>query len=111
MNRTHSFPKFILTMGMMMGLGAGTVYAVPLPDATEQVSENAQVSGTVVDENGDPAIGASVLVAGMQSGTSTDIDGRFVLKGVKNGATLNISYVGYEPVSVKVTSGLSLIHI
>ncbi len=107
MNKTHSFPKVILAMGMMMSLGAGTVYAVPLPSKAQemlQVSENTQVYGTVVDENGDPVIGASVLVVGMQFGTSTDINGKFVLKDVKNGATLQISYVGYETITVKITS-------
>ncbi|MDE6163381.1 MAG: carboxypeptidase-like regulatory domain-containing protein, partial [Bacteroides sp.] len=105
MNKTHSFPKLILAMGMMMSLGAGTVYAVPLPSKAQemlQVSEDTQIYGTVVDENGDPVIGASVLVVGMKSGTSTDINGQLVLKGVKNGATLQISYIGYETITVKI---------
>lgn len=106
-NRTHSFPRFLLTMGVMISLGIGPMYAALSPNETEQVQQtsgNIQVHGTVVDENGDPVIGASVMVVGMQIGTSTDLDGQFILKEVKNGATLQISFIGYKTINVKATS-------
>ena len=52
-------------------------------------------SGTIVDETGEPIIGASVLEVGTSNGTITDFDGNFTLN-VSDGAQLQISYVGYQ---------------
>ena len=59
------------------------------------VEQSNTISGVVLDENGDALIGASVIVKGTQNGSATDVDGKFSLK-VKPGATLVISYMGYE---------------
>ena len=56
---------------------------------------NIHVSGTVVDEKGEPVIGASVLVKGSTSGTITDFDGNFEFD-VPDKAVLVISYVGMK---------------
>ena len=69
--------------------------------AAQQVSNARTVSGTVVDETGEPMIGVSVLVTGTREGVATDFDGNFSLK-VPAGATLSFSYVGYKPQTVKV---------
>lgn len=53
-----------------------------------------QVKGKVVDANGEPIIGATVLEKGTTNGTVTDFDGNFTLS-VANNAQLEISYVGY----------------
>ena len=59
-----------------------------------------RVEGTVLDENGDAAIGANVVVSGTTIGTVTDFDGQFELN-VPNGAkNLTISYLGYKTVTV-----------
>ena len=60
------------------------------------------VSGTVVDEKGNPVIGASVIVKGTQKGAVTDADGRYVLLGVGSGDALQFSYLGYYTVTEKV---------
>lgn len=59
------------------------------------------VTGTVFDENREPMPGASVMVKGSSTGTSTDIDGNFTIQA-KPGQTLTVSYVGYEPAEAKV---------
>jgi len=59
------------------------------------------VKGTVNDEAGEPIIGATVKVQGTQNGAITDFNGNFQIQAASN-ATLNISYVGYVPQSVKV---------
>lgn len=56
--------------------------------------------GTIVSENGEEVIGATVKVKGTSMATSTNIDGKFSLTGVKPGAVLEISCIGYEPLSV-----------
>lgn len=53
------------------------------------------VTGVVVDANGEPIIGANVVVKGTTNGTITDIDGRFSLEAPGN-AVLSISYIGYN---------------
>ena len=59
------------------------------------------VKGTVNDEAGDPIIGATVKVQGTNAGAITDFNGNFQIQAASN-ATLNISYVGYVPQTVKV---------
>ena len=64
-------------------------------------SQNITVTGTVLDEAGDPLIGATVQQKGSSNGIATDIDGKFKLIVPKN-STLLVSYVGYTPQSVAV---------
>ena len=59
------------------------------------------ITGTVKDAAGEPLIGATVSLGG-NNGVVTDIDGNFTLSGVSNGATLTVSYIGYETTTVKV---------
>ena len=61
------------------------------------------VNGTVVDNNGEPIIGASVKIVGTSNGAVTDLDGNFKISNVQRGATLEISYIGYITQRVKVT--------
>lgn len=70
------------------------------------------VTGTVVDEAGEPIIGANVLVKGTNVGAVTDFDGVFSLTGIADNAILVISYVGYTtqevPVAGKSTVDVTL---
>ncbi|MCD7936626.1 MAG: SusC/RagA family TonB-linked outer membrane protein [Tannerellaceae bacterium] len=61
------------------------------------------VNGVVLDEYGEPIIGANVTEIGTVNGTITDVDGKFTLT-VSSGATLNISYLGYTPQKVEIGS-------
>lgn len=62
------------------------------------------VSGKVLDSNGQPVIGAAVIVKGTTNGTSTDVSGAFSLQIPPPAATarLEVNYLGYEPVVVSV---------
>lgn len=93
-------------MGLMLGSGAMNVYASPATAEAQQVKSESgvtRVSGTVVDENGDPIIGASVKVVGTNISTPTDIDGNFTLSGVKANQDVQVSYVGYIPTTLKIS--------
>ena len=68
----------------------------------------AQVTGTIVDVNGEPIIGASVLEQGTSNGTITDFDGNFSLQ-VAEGASLVISYVGYASQTLPASSEMHVI--
>ena len=55
------------------------------------------VKGTVVDQNNEPIIGATVVVKGSTIGAATDLDGNYVLNGVPEDATLVFNYLGMLP--------------
>ncbi len=59
------------------------------------------ITGIVVDQNGDPIIGANVVEKGSSNGTITDIDGNFSLQ-ISEKSILTVSYIGYETKDVKV---------
>lgn len=69
-------------------------------DAVMQQSDKV-VTETIVDPSGMPVIGANVMVKGTTNGTITDMDGKFSLE-VEEGATLQISYIGYANQEIKV---------
>ncbi len=61
-----------------------------------------KVSGLVVDPQGEPVIGASILIEGTNKGTVTDVDGKFSLPA-PSGATLKVAFIGMKEASVKVS--------
>lgn len=63
------------------------------------------VNGHVKDATGEPVIGASILINGTTDGTVTDLDGNFILN-VQPGATLTISYIGYQKQQVTAVDGM-----
>ena len=67
------------------------------------------VTGVVVDDNGEPLIGAAVRVQGTTDGTITDMDGRFSLQNVAEGATVEVSYMGYLPQQMKAASDMRVV--
>lgn len=73
-------------------------FVVQITFAQEQT-----VSGTVVDENNIPLPGATVLIKGTTTGTSTDFDGKYSIDA-NNGDTLSFSYVGYATQDIVVSS-------
>ena len=88
-------------MGVMALLGLGyssNAYAAGDVQNVQQATK--KITGTVVDAQG-PVIGASVMEKGTTNGTVTDFDGNFTLN-VNPGATIVISYIGYETQEIKV---------
>lgn len=75
----------------------------------ELIQQKKVVTGTVVDKNGEPIIGANIIVKGTSQGTITDIDGKYSLE-VTEDAVLQISYIGFlnQEISVK---GKTLINV
>ena len=67
-------------------------------------TEGGYVIGTIRDVDQQPLIGASVVFAGTKIGTTADIDGKFKIKIPPNVSTLEVSYTGYESLSVPVTA-------
>ena len=71
-------------------------------------AQTMRVEGQVKDETGEPMIGVSVKVAGSDTGVITDLNGNFVLPSVRQGATLEFSYIGYVTQSQRVGSKMSI---
>ena len=67
-----------------------------------QKIEDKTVNGTIIDENGEPLIGATVMLKGTPKGTATDLDGNFSLLISGKHPTLVISYVGMESKEVSL---------
>ena len=78
---------FSLCLGMMLMCSASAL------------AQNPTVSGTVLDELGEPVIGATVTVEGEKTATITDMDGNYKI-AVPKGKKITISYIGYMPMTV-----------
>ncbi len=63
------------------------------------------ITGKVVDANGEPVIGAAVLIPGTTTGATTDLDGNFSIR-VAPGAALEVSCIGYETLRVNAANGM-----
>ncbi len=87
--------------------GTTTQFNFSKVDNQENVVPDFQVSGTVVDEQGRPKAGVSILVPNTTYGAITDIDGRFSLKAVKGGNLL-FSFIGYKSMKVPVSATMSV---
>ena len=70
-------------------------------------AQNRAISGKVVDANGEPVIGAAVLVPGTTNGATTDLDGNFSLR-VAPGTVLEVSCIGYATRRVTATDNMSI---
>ena len=87
-----------LLTALMLACGSPYYYGNQMVAQTK--AQTGTVTGSVVDDKGEPLIGAAVRVKGTKVGVNTDINGKFSIKASPN-ATLEISYVGCEPVTVK----------
>lgn len=67
------------------------------------------IKGTVVDSNGEPLIGASIIVKGSKISTITNADGEFSLPEVGNGSILEVSYIGFLTKSVRIKDSTPLV--
>lgn len=83
-----------------------------LGDKAEKTKQTNRITGTVTDSQGEPIIGATVVLKGSPShGTATDFDGNFVLSNIPEGSILVVSYVGMESQEITITPGLTHIKV
>jgi len=99
--------KTWLAAGVTVLLASGAPGFVA-PGLMQTVQAQTQkVTGTVVDEFGDPIIGANIRVKGTTTGAVTDIDGKFSLDA-KPGAALEVSFIGYASQTVNAANGMTV---
>lgn len=92
--------------------GTGVTYSVSdkmiVLSARSQQDAKIQVNGKVTDAEGNPFLGATIMEVGMKgNGAVTDLEGNFTLQ-VNEGATLEVSYIGYKSQRIKAVEGRSL---
>lgn len=97
MKKQVKFPNALRTATLSAGLFL----------SASAFAQQVVVKGNVVDETGEPVIGASVKVVGGTLGTVTDIDGNFTLNADKK-STIEVTYIGYEPVKMQVGQNLTI---
>jgi len=96
---------FAATLISALGLSSWlpSAYAASPFDAVsvQSVQQANTIKGKVVDSNGDPVIGASVVIKGTAKGAITDINGAYQLDAPA-GSTIVVSYIGYTSTTIKV---------
>ncbi len=83
--------RFILVV-LLATMFAGSAFA-----------QNRQVKGVVTEPDGNPAIGASVVIPGTTNGTITDLDGAFTLSVPEGTKALEVSYIGFSNYTITLT--------
>ena len=102
-SRVSVFLKYSLCFAMAVGVSSADFIAAASPEPAPAAKEEKTitVNGTIFDQQGEPIIGASIMVKGSTVGTTTDIDGKFSIKVPETG-TLVIRYVGYVTQNIPV---------
>ena len=74
-----------------------------------EIQQAKAIKGNIVDENGEPVIGATIMVVGGSTpqGTVSDFDGNFKINA-KPGQKLKITYIGYDDMIVAAKDGMQV---
>jgi len=87
------------------------IYIFDRPQAASQVAQGQQqevtIRGTVLDDEGEPIIGANIVVPGTTIGTVTDVDGNYTIN-IPRGSSLKFSFIGYVDQVFAITNQTSL---
>ncbi len=89
-------------------LGSGNAFAAASSYEVVADQQQVRITGTVVDAQGVPVPGASVILKGTSTGTMTDVKGNFSLN-VRPGATLEVSCIGYVTVEVAAKDNVKVV--
>jgi TonB-linked SusC/RagA family outer membrane protein len=99
----HLLVTLLLTCGMPF---SGQMFALANPEPQAQGQAAVNIHGTVLDENNEPIVGASIVQKGASStGVTTDVNGNFTVR-VKPGTKLKVSYVGYSSQEVVASNNI-----
>jgi TonB-linked SusC/RagA family outer membrane protein len=94
--------KHLFSVMLLLSIVGGLTFdPISTNAVTQTQTQTIQVKSRVVDQNGEPLIGAIVKVKGSTSGTVTDIDGNFQIEAPAN-AILSLSYIGYKSTEIAV---------
>ena len=96
-------------MGLTYSLNNRTITIVKSEKPAKNVDkkDDLTIAGQVQDSEGEPLIGATIMVKGTNVGTATDIEGNYTLDNVPADGTLTVSYIGYAPRNIKVSDAVA----
>lgn len=97
----HVISQIVAGQGLAYTIEGKTIILRKASAPSAQQQANKRITGVVKDANGEPVIGANIVVKGTTNGTITDMDGNFVLD-VPAGAILHVSYIGYSDKEIPV---------
>lgn len=103
----HVISQIVAGQGLAYTIEGKTIILRKATADLVQQQNNKRITGVVKDANGEPVIGANIVVKGTTNGTITDMDGNFVLD-VPAGAILHVSYIGYSDKEIPVGSQTAL---
>lgn len=92
--------RILFSALLLSAMAAGSITPVYANSDMQAVVEGVSVKGQVLDADGIPVIGASVLEKGTTNGVITDMDGNFQLKVSSRNAVIVISYIGYKTIEL-----------
>lgn len=94
--------RLLSDMDVTFEIGGKKIYlkAKSASDVTQQKEKVKRLSGVIVDEKGEPVIGASVAVKGTSLGTITNLDGEYTLANVPENSEIVISFIGYQTLNL-----------
>lgn len=99
--------QIVAGQGLAYTIEGKTIILRKASALSAQQQADKRISGVVKDADGEPVIGANIVVKGTTNGTITDMDGKFVMD-VPAGAVLRISYIGYSEKEIPVGNQTSL---
>ncbi len=100
---------FLCYLCITFGMHYMTASSIGLPSSSGD--QGITVSGVVLDENGDPLPGASVVEEGTKNGTTTDFEGNFKLSVESTSSLIVVSYLGYKTESVQASESFMTIQM
>lgn len=97
-----SLLAFLLFINGSLVMASGYSSSTPLSPNSTEMQQSKKVTGKVVDSQGEPIPGATVMVKGTTVGTVTNMEGDFVLNIPANGNTLSFSFIGMKPIDLTI---------
>lgn len=108
MNQRNRFFMLLALSCLPLGHVAAERSKVSAPVIQEALQNTVKITGKVVDSQGEPVIGATVMVKGTNNGVITDVNGGFTLNTASN-SKLQISYVGYQSQEIAIGANRNLL--
>lgn len=100
--------KYMWSMALTSMFAFGALPCIASETSAMVISQH-QVGGTIVDDKGEPIIGATVIEKGTKNGVTTDLDGHFSISTSSSSAVLVISYIGYDTMEVPASKAQNIV--
>ena len=86
-----------------------SLFASAVVLTTAAAMANYTCRGTIVDDQGEPLIGATISVPGSKVATATDLEGNFSLSVPDNAKEIHVEYIGFKPATVKASANIGTV--